>query len=63
MQDYKDLVCVIVYRTENKMCMINRCGSCPGKHILYHFFKTEKLTGESTDNVVYMQWQSANKQH
>jgi len=53
-QDYKDLVFVIVCRTENKMCMIHRCGSYPGKYILYQFFETENLTGDSTDNVVYM---------
>jgi len=60
-QNKKDLVFVIVCRTENKMCMIHRCGSCPGKDILYLLFKTEMLTSESTDNVVYMQWQSSDK--
>jgi len=61
-QDYKDLVFVIVCRPENKMRMIHRCGSCPGKDILCQFLK-QKLTGKSTDNVVYIQRQSTDKQH
>jgi len=55
----QNLVFVIVCRTENKMYMIYRCGSCPGKAILYQFFKTEQLTGESTDNVVHIRSQMA----
>jgi len=59
-QDYKDLVSVIVCSTENKMCMIRRCRSCPREDILYQFL-TDKLTGESTDNILYMQWQSTDQ--
>jgi len=64
-QDYEDLVFMIVCRTENKMCMIHRWGTCLGKDVLYQFFKTEKLRGESTDDVVHTQsqWQSTDKQH
>jgi len=63
-QDYKDLVFVIMCRTENKMCMIHRSGSCPGKDILYQFYKTEKLTGDCTDTGhMQSQWQSTDKQH
>jgi len=56
---------MIVCRTENKMCMIHRWGTCLGKDVLYQFFKTEKLRGESTDDVVHTQsqWQSTDKQH
>jgi len=51
-------------RTENKMCMVHRSGSCPGKDILYQFYKTEKLTGDSTDTGhMQSQWQSTDKQH
>jgi len=39
-QDYKDLVFVILCRTENRMCTIHRCESCPGKDNLYQLFKT-----------------------
>jgi len=60
-QDYQGLV--FVCSTENKMYMIHRSGSGPRKDISYQIFKTEKLTGESTDTVVYMQWQSTDKQH
>jgi len=61
-QDYKDCVCDCVQNRKQNV-YDSQMWELPWKIYLYQFFKREKLTNESTDNVVCMQWQSTDKQH
>ena len=58
--EYKNLMKLIVCNTENRICMIHRCDSCPGKEALLGFLQNSFTDLEADDKIIFQQWRSTN---
>ena len=53
--EYKNLMKLIVCNTENRICMIHRCDSCPGKEALLKFLQNSSTVLEPDDKIIFQQ--------
>ena len=59
--DYKSLMKLIVCNTDNRICMVHRCESCPGKEVLLEYLKSNFDYLESDDKILFQQWRSTDR--
>ena len=59
--EYKNLMKLIVCNTENRICMIHRCDSCPGKEALLKFLQNSFTDLEPDNTIIFQQWRSTDR--
>lgn len=59
--DYKDLLEVLVCKTDNYNCMMGKCQDCPGKQALIEMFEESEEDDLMPDNIEYKQWVTQEK--
>ena len=59
-KSYKELIEMMVYSTESKMCMIHRCPYCSGPAAVKEYLQGT-LESDLGEDILFQQWQGTDR--